>query len=50
MLLNEKGEWESESDIEDDGPMFYEGIKEEEDEIQSDEDHKFIIVLFLFGC
>jgi hypothetical protein len=33
MLLNEKGEWESDSDPEDDGPKFDEEIQQEENEI-----------------
>jgi hypothetical protein len=33
MLLNEKGEWESSSDLEDDGPKFDEEIQQEENEI-----------------
>ena len=33
MLLNEKGEWESESDPEDDGPIFDEEIEEDASEI-----------------
>jgi len=33
MLLNEKGEWESESDPEDDGPIFDEEIEEDVSEI-----------------
>jgi hypothetical protein len=38
MLLNEKGEWESESDPEDEGPRFDEEPEEEEEnEIQPDE-------------
>jgi hypothetical protein len=47
MLLNEKGEWESESDLEDDGPRFDEEPEEEEEnEIQPDEgDHNCFISL-----
>jgi hypothetical protein len=47
MLLNEKGEWESESDPEDDGPRFDEEPEEEEEnEIQPDEgDHNCFISL-----
>jgi hypothetical protein len=47
MLLNEKGEWESESDPEDDGPRFDEELEEEEEnEIQPDEgDHNCFISL-----
>jgi hypothetical protein len=37
MLLNDKGEWESESDPEDKGPKFDEEIEEEENEIQPNE-------------
>jgi len=46
MLLNEKGEWESESDPEDDGPIFDEEVQEEENEIQPDEgEHNCFISL-----
>jgi hypothetical protein len=47
MLLNEKGEWESESDPEDEGPRFDEEPEEEEEnEIQPDEgDHNCFISL-----
>jgi hypothetical protein len=46
MLLNEKGEWESDSDPEDDGPKFDEEIQQEENEIQLEEgDHNCFISL-----
>jgi hypothetical protein len=46
MLLNEKGEWESDSDPEDDGPKFDEEIQQEENEIQPEEgDHNYFISL-----
>jgi hypothetical protein len=46
MLLNEKGEWESDSDPEDNGPKFDEEIQKEENEIQSEEgDHNCFISL-----
>jgi hypothetical protein len=45
MLLNEKGEWESESDLEDDGPKFDEEIQPEESEIQPEGDHNCFISL-----
>jgi hypothetical protein len=47
MLLNEKGEWESESDPEDEGPRFDEEPgEEEENEIQPDDgDHNCFISL-----
>jgi hypothetical protein len=45
MLLNEKGEWESESDPEDEGPKFDEEI-EEENAIEPDEgEHNCFISL-----
>jgi hypothetical protein len=46
MLLNEKGEWESESEQEDKGPKFDEEPEGEESEIQPDEgDHNCFISL-----
>jgi hypothetical protein len=46
MLLNEKGEWESESDPEDAGPIFDEEIEEEGNEIQPEEgEHNCFISL-----
>jgi hypothetical protein len=45
MLLNEKGEWESESDLEDDGSKFDEEIEEEENDIQPEGDHNCFISL-----
>jgi hypothetical protein len=46
MLLNEKGEWESDSDPEDNGPKFDEEIQQEENEIQPEEgDHNCFISL-----
>jgi hypothetical protein len=33
MLLNEKGEWESDNDLENDGPKFDEEIEQDENEI-----------------
>ena len=50
MLLNEKGEWESESDPEDDGPIFDEEIEEDASEIQPDEgDHNCFISLHVLS-
>jgi hypothetical protein len=49
MLLNEKGEWESESDPEDDGPIFDEEVQEEENEIQPDEEHNCFISLHVLS-
>jgi hypothetical protein len=37
MIVNEKGEWESESEPEDEGPKYDEEILENENEIQPDE-------------
>jgi len=48
MLLNEKGEWESESDPEDDGPIFDEEI--EGMRVKFSLMKEIIIVLFLFVC
>ncbi|WVZ80568.1 hypothetical protein U9M48_028035 [Paspalum notatum var. saurae] len=46
MLLNEKGEWESESDPEDAGPICDEEIEEEGNEIQPEEgEHNCFISL-----
>ena len=46
MLLNEKGEWESESDPEDAGPICDEEIEEERTEIQPEEgEHNCFISL-----
>jgi hypothetical protein len=46
MLLNEKGEWESDSDPEDDEPTFDEEIQQEQNEIQPEEgDHNCFISL-----
>jgi hypothetical protein len=46
MLLNEKGEWESDNDPEDDRPKFDEEIQQEENEIQLEEgDHNGFISL-----
>jgi hypothetical protein len=46
MLLNEKGEWESESDPEDAGPIFDEEIEEKGNEIQPEEgEHNCFISL-----
>jgi hypothetical protein len=47
MLLNEKGEWESDSDLEDDGLKFDEEIQQEENEIRPEGDHN---CLSLFEC
>jgi hypothetical protein len=44
MIVNEKGEWESESEPEDEGPKYDEEILENENEIQPDEgDNNFFI-------
>jgi hypothetical protein len=46
MLLNDKGEWEYESDPEDKGPKFDEEIEEEDNEIQPNEgEHNCFISL-----
>jgi ABC-type oligopeptide transport system ATPase subunit len=46
MLLNEKGEWESDSDPEDDEPKFDEEIQQAENEIHPEEgDHNYFISL-----
>jgi hypothetical protein len=46
MLLNEKGEWESDSDPEDDGSKFDEETQQEENEIKPEEgDHNYFISL-----
>jgi hypothetical protein len=46
MLLNEKGECESDSDPEDNKPKFDEEIQQEENEIQPEEgDHNCLISL-----
>jgi hypothetical protein len=46
MLLNEKGEWELDSDLEDDGPKFDEEIQQKQNEIQPEErDHNYFISL-----
>jgi hypothetical protein len=50
MLLNEKGEYESDSDPKDDGPKFDEEIQQEENEIQPEEgDHNCCISLRVLG-
>jgi hypothetical protein len=40
MIVNEKGEWKSESELEDEGPKYDEEILENENEIQPDEGDK----------
>jgi hypothetical protein len=45
MLLNEKGEWESESDPEDAGLIFDEEIAEEGNEIHPEGEHNCFISL-----
>ena len=37
MIVNEHGDWESESDPEEDGPRYDEELKNDENEIQSNE-------------
>jgi hypothetical protein len=48
MLLNEKGEWESENDSEDDGPNLMKKL--EKKRMRFNQKKEIIIVLFLFEC
>ena len=49
MIVNEQGEWESESEPKEEAPIYDEEIIQDKgDEIQPDEE--IIIVLFLFMC